>query len=236
MPPTSKPAPTRARAMANSFCNSFKGTPAGRAGNSSGNGVSGGVEGLSCRDPCADDRRWPQQARPRGGSMCWFDPTATTAPQCFHHGAVAKPQVRDTSVSAVERDFQPFITWSSGPLRCQLAQYVLQQAAIAEVFDLLGREQQYRGSEDLAGAIGPGGGDRGGPGLAIVQTGDIEGLGAVQSQRRGAFALAELQRQYPHADQIGAVDAFEALGDHRLHPQQVGALGRPVARGAGAVL
>jgi len=45
----------------------------------------------------------------------------------------------------------------------------------------------------------------------------------------------ELQRQHAHAHQVGAVDAFETFCQHRLDPQQVGALGRPVTAGAGAV-
>jgi hypothetical protein len=46
----------------------------------------------------------------------------------------------------------------------------------------------------------------------------------------------ELQRQHAHADQVGAVDALEAARDHRLHAEQLRALGRPVARRSGAVL
>src|SRR3970040_785798 len=34
---------------------------------------------------------------------------------------------------------------------------------------------------------------------------------------------------------VGAVDTLDALGPHALHAEQVGALGRPVARAAGAV-
>ena len=45
----------------------------------------------------------------------------------------------------------------------------------------------------------------------------------------------ELQRQDAHADQVGAVDALKALSDHRADAQQLGALSRPVAGGAGAV-
>ena len=48
-------------------------------------------------------------------------------------------------------------------------------------------------------------------------------------------AVLELQRQHAHADQVRAVDALEALDDHRLDPEQQRALGRPVARRAGAV-
>ncbi|MBC7657200.1 MAG: aconitate hydratase AcnA, partial [Frankiaceae bacterium] len=51
-----------------------------------------------------------------------------------------------------------------------------------------------------------------------------------------AVVADELQRQHAHADQVGAVDALERAGDDRLHAQQLGALGRPVARRAGAVL
>ena len=43
------------------------------------------------------------------------------------------------------------------------------------------------------------------------------------------------QRQNAHAHEVGAVDTLKALGDHGAHAEQVGALGRPVTRGAGAV-
>ena len=46
----------------------------------------------------------------------------------------------------------------------------------------------------------------------------------------------QLQRQHAHPHQVAAVDALEALGDHRPHAQQRRALGRPVAGAAGAVL
>ena len=48
--------------------------------------------------------------------------------------------------------------------------------------------------------------------------------------------LGELQRQHAHADQVGAVDPLVGLGDDGLDAEQRGALGRPVARRAGAVL
>ena len=49
------------------------------------------------------------------------------------------------------------------------------------------------------------------------------------------LAFLEHQRQHAHADQVRAVNALEALGDHRLHAQQHRAFRRPVARRAGAV-
>ena len=42
-------------------------------------------------------------------------------------------------------------------------------------------------------------------------------------------AGGELQGQDAHPDQVGAVDALEALGDHGADAEEVGALGRPVA-------
>ena len=43
------------------------------------------------------------------------------------------------------------------------------------------------------------------------------------------------QRQHAHADKVRAVDALEALRDHRLHAEELRALRGPVARRAGAV-
>src|SRR5690606_19625483 len=65
---------------------------------------------------------------------------------------------------------------------------------------------------------------------------DVDRLAAVQAEGARVLAVLELQRQHAHADQVGAVDALEALGYDRLDPEQQGALGRPVARGTGAVL
>src|SRR5262249_38699308 len=49
------------------------------------------------------------------------------------------------------------------------------------------------------------------------------------------LALGVFERQHTHADQIRAVDALEALGDHRAHTEEPRALRRPIARGAGAI-
>ena len=45
----------------------------------------------------------------------------------------------------------------------------------------------------------------------------------------------ELQRHDAHADQVRAVDALVALGDHGADAEQRGAFRGPVARRAGAV-
>src|ERR1700721_939955 len=64
---------------------------------------------------------------------------------------------------------------------------------------------------------------------------DRDRLVALQSKRDPRGSLFEHAGQYAHADEIGAMDALEALRDHRAHAEQLRALGRPVARGARAV-
>ena len=68
-------------------------------------------------------------------------------------------------------------------------------------------------------------------GPQVGDAGDCEGLGAVEFGDR----VDELERDHAHADQVGAVDPLVGLGDDGADAEQVGALGRPVARGAGAV-
>ena len=60
-------------------------------------------------------------------------------------------------------------------------------------------------------------------------------LVALEAERLPGRAFLEHQRHHAHADQVGAMDALERLRDHRAHAEQDGALGRPVARRAGAV-
>ncbi len=66
----------------------------------------------------------------------------------------------------------------------------------------------------------------------LALTDHVEGLGAVDAIGLARLARFELQRQHAHADQVGAVDTLEALGDDRLDARQAHALGRPVTRGA----
>ncbi len=65
---------------------------------------------------------------------------------------------------------------------------------------------------------------------------DREALAAVEAERGSRLAVDVLQRKHAHAHEVGAVDALEALGDHGADAEQQRALGRPVARRAGAVL
>jgi hypothetical protein len=71
--------------------------------------------------------------------------------------------------------------------------------------------------------------------LEIGDAGDGEAVVAGEAQAVARVAILELERQHAHADEVGAVDALEALDDDGAHAQQVGALGRPVTAGAGAV-
>jgi len=49
------------------------------------------------------------------------------------------------------------------------------------------------------------------------------------AERSPAFTFLELQRQYAHADQIGAVNAFEAFCNDRAYAEQDRTFRRPVA-------
>ena len=65
---------------------------------------------------------------------------------------------------------------------------------------------------------------------------DVVRFRAVEAQREPRGAGQELAGQHAHADQVGAVDALEALGHDRLDAGEAHALGRPVARAALAVV
>ena len=57
-------------------------------------------------------------------------------------------------------------------------------------------------------------------GRAAFQTGEVTGLSPIQLEAGGAFTVNEVQRQHTPPHQIRAVNPLEALGNHRLHPQQ----------------
>src|SRR5882672_495272 len=125
----------------------------------------------------------------------------------------------------------------SGRLACcgELPQYVLQDPAMLVVVEFLrGIDAQAR--LELRGLTAIGLGDdfdefR----RAAVEPRDFKGFLAGEPEAVRILTFLELQGQYAHADQVGAVNALEALGDHCLDSQQHRALGRPVARAAGTV-
>ncbi len=51
-----------------------------------------------------------------------------------------------------------------------------------------------------------------------IKPADGEAAIARQAQRLAALAIAELQGQHAHADQVRTVDALEAFHDHRRTP------------------
>ena len=58
------------------------------------------------------------------------------------------------------------------------------------------------------------------PRLEIGWNLHIKDFGAINAERSGRFTALVRQRQHAHADEVGAVDALEAFGDHGLHAQQ----------------
>src|SRR3546814_11331680 len=81
--------------------------------------------------------------------------------------------------------------------------------------------------EPLGLAVGAGEGD-----LDILARADVadavdrEGFRAVELERLTRHAFGELQREHAHADEVRAVDALEAIGDHRADAEQDRALDR----------
>src|SRR5690606_12932538 len=67
------------------------------------------------------------------------------------------------------------------------------------------------------------------------QARNVHHLAAGETVILARLARLETEGRHAHADQVGTVDAFEAFGDHGAYALQLGALGRPVAGGAGAV-
>src|SRR5690606_27473481 len=61
-------------------------------------------------------------------------------------------------------------------------------------------------------------------------------LAAIETERLPTRAGFEDERDDAHADEVGAMDAFERLRNHGLDAKQVRTLRRPIARGAVAVL
>src|SRR5256885_13237606 len=61
---------------------------------------------------------------------------------------------------------------------------------------------------------------------ALRHAENVVALGAVELETLARGAVLELQRQHTHAHEVRAVNALEALDDHRLDAQQQRALRR----------
>src|SRR3984957_3024215 len=95
----------------------------------------------------------------------------------------------------------------------ELPQYVVQNPAVLVVVEFLrGIDAQAR-LELRGGAVIGSGNDPDRLLRAAVESGDFKSLLAAQTQGLRVMAPLVLQRQHAHADQVGAVDALEALGD-----------------------
>ena len=102
-------------------------------------------------------------------------------------------------------------------LRQQLPQYVLQDSAVAIVVNFLRRVDTHRSTEFLftrpnckVATVGKLVRDR------LAQAHNFEGFLASETEARRILLRQELQGQYAHADEVGAVDALEALGEDEL--------------------
>ena len=64
-------------------------------------------------------------------------------------------------------------------------------------------------------------------GLAKAE--NVERFVAAQAECLSCGAVLELAGQDAHANQVGAMNPFKALGDHRFHAEQARAFGGPIA-------
>ena len=119
----------------------------------------------------------------------------------------------------------------------QLPQHKWQNTAVAVVVDFDGGvDAEFDGLLNFGAVFaGDGEGDILAGLDAVAEAGDVVGFGAVEGERLSADAFGELEREDSHADEVGAVDAFEALGDDGFDSEEARAFGCPVAARAGAV-
>src|SRR5579859_3083638 len=99
-----------------------------------------------------------------------------------------------------------------------LPQHVLQDAAVAEVFELVERVDPAEQLDlvDLAVGAMDAASELAARLQALRHAEDVVALGAIELEALPRHTLFELQRQHTHAHQVRAVDALEALDDHRL--------------------
>src|SRR5947209_1755026 len=124
------------------------------------------------------------------------------------------------------------------PVLCrELAQHVMQDAAVLEIFELVERIDTADQGHVLLRAV-PVGDLR----LELLprpqrvgETVDRHLLVAFQAKRRPRRAFLEGAGQHAHADEVGAMDALEALRDDRAYAEKPRAFRRPVTRRAVAV-
>src|SRR5581483_771733 len=113
----------------------------------------------------------------------------------------------------------------------ELPEHVLENAAVAQVLALARRIGPQARREAHCGAPAVGSGrHRHLARLPILDALDGERLAPGQPQRGRGLALAELEGQDPHPDQVRAVDPLVGLGQHSPYAEEQRPLRRPVAR------
>src|SRR6266480_7361038 len=114
----------------------------------------------------------------------------------------------------------------------QFAQYERQDAAVLVVVHLDRRVDAHEQRNFLHAAVGSPDHQR----RVLLRlelsldAANVYGLVAFDAERRDRVAAFELEGKHAHADEVCAMDAREALHDHRAHPEEQRALCRPVAR------
>src|SRR6266566_5826559 len=172
-------------------------------------------------------------ARSRTSTRC-----ADSRAESAAHRAALPPPTTITSQWTPDTFYSGGGTNRRSRLAEKIAQHERQDAAVLVVvhFDRGVDAQEQR--DFIHAAVGPPDHQRRvllRPDLAL-DAADVDGLVALDAERSDRVAALELERQHAHADEVRAVDALEALHDHRAHPQEERAFGRPVARAARAVL
>src|SRR5690349_15606672 len=108
----------------------------------------------------------------------------------------------------------------------------MQDAAVSIIVELIQRIDAAEQRNALQRAIA--GNDLGRELLArfqiALQTPYCYGLVALEADRLPRRTVLERQREHAHTDEVGAMDAFEALADHRTHAEQPRSLRGPVTR------
>src|SRR5713101_4880050 len=113
----------------------------------------------------------------------------------------------------------------------QLAEDVLEDAAVAIVGDFFGGVGAGGDGEGFFFSVGGAGADT--KNFSRRERGDafdIEHLVAGESERGAVFAGLELKRENAHTDEVAAMDALVAFGDDGADAEEKRALGGPVAR------
>src|SRR5947208_7773582 len=123
------------------------------------------------------------------------------------------------------------LSGSPSMLSDQLSEHVRQDSTMLEgdqFFRRVDARDRLELDRRVAAAERADGDEAAGP-QALRDAGQLVALAAGQPERRRRAAWLVLQRQHAHVDEVAAVNALEALGEHRLDAEQQRAFRGPVA-------